>query len=138
MSLRLRSSRWRFGAAVLLMVSGAALACGVCVDDKVAAVYDHDVMQQAAKSGSVVVFCELSGPFEAHVLAPRAKRAAQALPGVDSASVRTSNELPAISFVVDPARQKPEAAVNALRQRMASEGIVPKLLKVIPESPAIN
>jgi hypothetical protein len=129
------NKRLCIAAAALLIATGAtgpAVACGVCIDDKVAAVYDHDVMQQATKAGRLVVFCELSGPYEPQVLAPRGKRAAQALTGVDSKSVRTSDHLPAISFVVDPARQNPDAAVAELRQRLAQDRIVPKLLKIIP------
>lgn len=126
--------RWRIAAAALFIASGTALACGVCIEDKVAAVYDHGVVQQAAKDGRLVVFCELSGPFEASALAARTKRAAQALPGVDRDSVRTSNDLPAISFVIDPRQQTPNAVVAALRRELAGDSIVPKLIRVMPSA----
>ena len=124
--------RFRIITAALAMTSGVALACGVCIDDKVAAVYDHAVMQQAVKAGKLVVYCELHGPFAVQALAPRARRAVQALQGIDQATVRTSDDLPVISFVVDPARQRPEAVVAALRERLAADKIVPTLLKVMP------
>lgn len=119
---------------LLALGSGTAAACGICIEDKVAAVYEYAVVQQAMKDGRIVVFCELAGPFETHALTEHARRAAQALPGVDVASVRIANELPVISFTVDPARQKPDTAVDALRQRMAGDKIVPALLKIMPGS----
>lgn len=39
-------------------------ACGACDEDKVAVIYDHAVIQQAATNGNVVVFCEVVGTME--------------------------------------------------------------------------
>lgn len=124
----------RFGmiAAALALSSSVALACGVCIDDKVAAAYDHDTVQRAVHAGKQVVYVELSGPLEVHALAPRARRAMQALPAIDQSTVRTSDDIPVISFAVDPARQSPDAAVAALRQRLEADRIVPTLLKILP------
>jgi hypothetical protein len=124
--------RLPMAGCVLAAAFGAAFACGVCIDDKVAAAYDHDVVQRAVQAGRLVVFCELSGPFEARSLAPHAKKAAATLPGVDPSSIRTSNDLPVISFTIDPARQTPDTAVAALRSRLTGERIVPTLLKALP------
>ncbi|QDZ28009.1 hypothetical protein [Noviherbaspirillum sp. UKPF54] len=116
--------------------TGPAGACGVCIDDKVAAVYDHEQVTRALNKGRVVVVCELSGAQEAGQLAQQAGRAAQGLSGVEAGSVRASRELPVLSFVLDPAAQAPETAVDGLRQRLLRQGITPSLLKVLRAQPA--
>lgn len=122
-------------AAALSCIAGAALACGVCIDDKVAAVYDHAQVQRALGKGKVVVVCELTGAQDAGTLTRQAGRAAQGLPGVEPGSVRASHELPVLSFVLDPAAQTPAAAVAGLRQRLQPSGVTPTLLKVLETQP---
>lgn len=126
----MKASVWILAAA-LSATPRLGIACGVCIDDKVAAVYDHAVVQQAMATGRVVVFCEVAGPSQPQALAPQARRAAQALRGVDRASVRSSDELPVLSFALDPARQSPAAALAGLRQRLAADGISITLLRVL-------
>ena len=42
------SVRGVLGAAgILLVLQGTAGACGICVEDKIAAVYDHAIVTQA-------------------------------------------------------------------------------------------
>lgn len=118
-------------AAVSAIASSAALACGVCIDDKVAAVYDHAQVQQAFAKGRVVVFCELAGAHDPGTLSHRAGQAAQRLSGVERGSVRASNELPVVSFVLDPGAASPGASVGELRKRLQHQGITPTLLKVL-------
>jgi hypothetical protein len=102
------------GSAFLLALAPEAWACGVCVEDKVAATYDFAVVQRAAAQGRVVVFCELKGPIQA----AKIRKAATEVRGVDRASVRISGEPGALSFVIDPARQSPEAAVMDLQRQL--------------------
>jgi hypothetical protein len=112
--------------AALLMHAGMAQACGVCVEDKVAATYDHAVVQRAAAGGQLVVFCEIVGPVDA----ARIRKAAQAVRGLDTSSVRVSETPAAISFVVDPAKQSPQAAAGAI-QRGLAKGIEVKVLRLM-------
>jgi len=100
-------------ATLLAMASGAG-ACGACVEDKVAATYDHAVVQGAAAEGRVVVFCELKGPIQA----ARIRKAAAGVRGVDPRSVRVSANPAALSFSVDPRRRSPSAAVEDIQRRM--------------------
>lgn len=119
------------GWVACTVAAPAALGCGVCLDDKVAAAYDHAVVQRALARGQVVVFCELKGLRDAGTLAQAAKQAARGLRGVDPASVRASRELAVVSFAVDPAVQTPAAAVAALQQKIKATGATPTLLKVL-------
>lgn len=89
----------------------AALACGTCAEDRIAATYDHALAQQAARKGRAVVYCELAGPWDAR----RLQAAAARLPGVDAASVRYAREPAALSFALDTKRQTPRSAVLALQ-----------------------
>ncbi|KIF81450.1 hypothetical protein [Noviherbaspirillum autotrophicum] len=116
--------------------AGPAGACGVCIDDKVAAVYDHEQVTRALNKGRVVVVCELTGAQEGGQLARQAGRTAQQLRGVEPGSVRAAPELPVLSFVLDPGAQSPETAVDGLRQRLRQQGITPTLLKVLRAQPA--
>lgn len=118
-------------AALFATAPRQGIACGVCIDDKVAAVYDHAIVQRALTTGRVVVFCEVAGPRQPDVLAPQLRRAARGLPGVDPASVRASEELPVLSFALDPAARTPAAAVDELRARLEASGVAPTLLKVM-------
>jgi hypothetical protein len=108
-------------AVALVAVLGAFMpsashACGVCVEDKVAATYDHGVVVRAAASGDVMVFCEVTGPLDT----PRLKEAVRRVRGVKPQSVRVSAQPAALSFAVDPKLQSPQTAVLA-----AQRGISP-------------
>ena len=73
-------------AALAAIAPAASLACGACVEDKVAATYDHAVVERAAASGDVMVFCEVTGPLDAQHL----KQAMRRVHGVRPQSVRVS------------------------------------------------
>lgn len=99
--------------AVLLLALAAAgaQACGVCIEDKVAATYDHHSVKEALARGRLVVYCEVAGLADVQ----RAGRAAARVRGVDARSVRVSAEPAALSFVLDPRQQSAQAAVLALQ-----------------------
>ncbi|HMA06463.1 MAG TPA: hypothetical protein VKP68_01285 [Ramlibacter sp.] len=108
-------TRWTASAAaVLLALAPTAWACGVCVEDKVAATYDHAVVQRAAAAGKAMVYCEIHGSLDAR----RWQSAARRVRGLDPASVRVSSEPAAISFALDTSRQSPQAAAAALQQAL--------------------
>ena len=110
----------RAGALLLAACSGAALACGTCDEDKIAATYDYAVVQHAAHAGHVMVYCAVQGAFEPAKLAAAARR----LRGVDPASVRVSRDPAALSFALDTRRQKVGAALHSLAAAHRAGGIV--------------
>ena len=126
---------WAFRrAAVLVTLAPAAWACGVCVEDRVAATYDHAVVQRAAAKGNVMVYCAVSGELDA----TRIRSAARRVRGLDLASIRFSSEPAAVSFALDGARQSPQAAVSMLQQAMPA-GIAVAIVKVVaPAGTAIK
>jgi hypothetical protein len=97
--------------SVVCAVLPAALACGTCAEDKIAATYDHATAQRAAASGQVMVYCELGGRWDAG----QVKRAAARVRGVDARTLRTAREPAALSFALDAKQQSARAAVLALQ-----------------------
>jgi hypothetical protein len=79
-----------------------AAACGVCIEDKMAATYDHAVIVTAFKRDHVVVFAEmLNTPSTAQGQAQKVVQAFEAIAGVDHGSVRVSFNPGAISFAIN-------------------------------------
>jgi hypothetical protein len=89
------------------------LACGVCLEDKVAATYDHALVARALAHGRVVVFAEPRVPLDAARLKKVAAAASRA-PGVEAATVKTSDAPASVSFVLDPRRASAKSTVAAL------------------------
>ena len=68
----------------LLAASAAAQACGVCVEDKMAAVYDHGVIGKALGQKHHVAFFHVDGSLAAGEPTKRLlQKAADATPSVD-------------------------------------------------------
>lgn len=119
--------------AVTLAASTVAMACGVCIEDSVAATYDHAVVTKAAAEHKVMVFAAVDGRGTAKALAATAQRAAEKVAGVDRASVRSAAEpAAAVSFALDPRAQTPEAALGAIAQSSAQKEMKLTLLRVVP------
>ena len=102
-----------FGA----LVPGASLACGACIEDKVAATYDHAVIERAIATHRQVVFVAIDGPVSASRVIARIVAAAPRVRGVQPASLRTSTSPLAYSFVLE-AGADPRAAIASFRERV--------------------
>ena len=111
-------------AALLLACPLAALACGVCVEDKIAAVYDHAAVQQAFAAKRTLVYFHIDGKLAAD---ERTKRAisgiARATPGVDASSVRVSCELASMALAFDPRRTSLVKVQDSLEKRLSAQGL---------------
>jgi hypothetical protein len=113
------------------MLSGSSLACGVCVEDKVAATYDHAVVTRAGAVKHLVVFGEIDGAVNIKAVTAGIPAAAKGVPGIDRGTVRTSASPPAFSFALDPAAQAPASAVAALQKRLRTQGVKLSVLRVM-------
>ena len=77
-------------AALLLAAQGAA-ACGYCVEDKVAAAYDHSLIVRALGRKHEVAFLAIEGPLAASVELQKAITGMiEATHGVDRGTARRS------------------------------------------------
>jgi len=92
----------------------SAMACGVCIEDKIAATYDHAVVTRAKAQGRIVVFAEPRANVEAATLAHKLSAAAAHTRGVDPASVRTSQAPASLAFALDPKAASTSAALRAI------------------------
>jgi len=117
-------------AAALAACAPAAFACGVCVEDKVAATYDHGVITTALGRGHVVVFAEVKGAGSAGAMTQAARKAAATVRGVDRASVRVAEQPTVLSFALDGKVRTPAQALAAM-ERAAANRVKLELLKVM-------
>jgi hypothetical protein len=86
--------------AALLAAGVQAEACGYCVEDKIAATYDHAVVTQALARKHQVAFFHVDSAAPGRAALERAAYAA----GADKGSVRVAADLLTLSFAFDPAR----------------------------------
>lgn len=116
-------------AIVLAATPLASLACGVCIEDKVAVTYDHAVVSRAAERHQLVVFAAIEGRGDPAAQAESAKRAAGRVRGIDRASVRAAASPQALSFALDPKATDPASALAAIEQ--GAHGLSLTLLRVV-------
>jgi hypothetical protein len=127
------SARPRLIAPLMLAISlgtifvprSPAGACGQCVEDKVAATYDHAVITRAARDGHSVVFAEVRGPAAGGTPALKTfiTHAIASTRGIDAGTVRVSLEPPAASFACDLARHTPSALLASVNPQLATRGL---------------
>ena len=122
--------------AILMAAAGAAQACGVCVEDKMAAVYDHATVSGAIARNHHVAFFHIDGELAPGVAGKRAlEDLANVATGVDRGSAHVSLESAALSVAFDPRRVPVVALQAALESRLAPRKNSLMLLKVM-EQPA--
>ena len=106
-------------ASALLAASTAAFACGYCVEDKIAATYDHAVVTQALARKHQVAFFHVDGAATKRAL----EAAIYASAAVDRGSVRVSADLLTVSFAFDPASAGLGALQSRIDRKLASDGV---------------
>ena len=114
-------------AVALSAALPTASACGVCVEDKVAATYDHAVIERAIANGQQVVFVAVDGPVDGGALGRKIAKAN--VRGVVAGTVRVSAAPAAFSFVLD-AREEPTRAVTGFRHALADPRAQLTLLRI--------
>jgi hypothetical protein len=118
-----------FAAAPML-----AAACGVCIEDKMAATYDHAVITTAFNRGHTVVFAEMSdAPLSNADQTRKIIQAFEAAPGVDRGSVRVSFNPAAISFAVDEGKTEIRNVLNGAETALKS-GVHFSLIRAVRQS----
>ena len=112
--------------ALLLLAALAAtpaLGCGYCLEDKIAAAYDHGVITKAAAQKHQVAFFHVDGA------APRAalEKAVYAA-GADRGTARIATEQQALSFAFDPAKT-PLAGIQSRIEKASKVTLMPLEVK---------
>jgi len=114
----------------LALAAPAAFGCGACIEDKVAATYDHSVVERAQREHRVVVFAEIRGAEAAEKLERAAALAASKARGVDPSSVRSAHAPLALSFALDE-RVAPEAAASGIAKAAKVPGMELAVVRVM-------
>jgi len=108
-----------FIGGALLAASIQAFACGYCVEDKIAATYDHAVVTQALARQHHVAFLHVDGGAATRQTLERAAYRA----GVDKGSVRVSSDRLTVSFAFDPARATLGVIHTRMEKALAAERV---------------
>lgn len=107
---------------LLLALQGTAAACGYCVEDKIATVYDHAIVTHALGRKHHVAFFAIDGTLAPGDDTRRAIEAiAESAHGVDKGSARVSVESASLSVAFDPQRTPLAAVHRALEQKLAAK-----------------
>ena len=125
-----------FGTAALAW-GGFAQACGVCVEDKMAAVYDHAVVTKALGQKHRVAFFHVDGPLAAGAATRQLLENVTAT-AVDRGSVRASVESASLALAFDPQRTSVAALQKDLERALAAKKLSLMLLQVLERPSDIN
>jgi hypothetical protein len=124
-------------AMVMILGASTAQACGACVEDRVAATYDHTIIQAAIARHQQVVFVALDGTIDVKKVNTRIAAAAPKVRGVVAGTLRTSAAPPAFSFGLD-ANQSPELAVASFRKILADSGARLTMVRIMRDGALIE
>jgi hypothetical protein len=121
-------------AALTAGFAAAAFACGYCIEDKIAAVYDHAVVTRATAQKHQVVFFAVEGQMPAGDASRRALEAiADSAAGVDKGSARVSIESASLSVAFNPARAPFAGMERSLSRKLAARGLSVAILRIMDQ-----
>ena len=127
---------WR-GVALGTLIAGlasAVYACGYCIEDKIAAVYDHAVVTRATSQQHQVVFFALEGRIPAGEKSRRTLEAVvESVAGVDKGSARVSVASASLSAAFNPQRAPFASMERALSRKLAPRGLSVAILRVMEQ-----
>ncbi len=118
MNVKARNARYAL-ALWLALTSSAVIACGYCVEDRIAAVYDHALQQRALAGRHQIAFFAWDGPLARNEATRKKMLAfAEATPGVDKGSARVAMEPAALAVAFDPQGGSASALQAALQKSL--------------------
>ncbi len=126
-------------AMLVASVTSATWACGYCIEDKIAAVYDYDVVTRAFARKHAVAFFAIEGTIVSGDSSRRALRGMlESIPGVDKASVRVSVESASLSADFDPRRVSFASLERSLSRKLSTRGLSVSILRVMDQPAELN
>lgn len=118
--------------AALLAAAPLARACGYCVEDKMASVYDHAVVSKALAQQHHVAFFHVDGRLAAGEAGRQALlQAVESAPGADKGGARFSLESASLSVAFDPRRTSVMALQKGIDGKLAARKLSLMLLQVM-------
>lgn len=122
---------------LLALLAGApfARACGYCVEDKMAAVYEHAIVVRALERKHQVAFLAIDGASSPRAELRRAiESEIDAIRGVDRGTARVSLESASISFAYAPGGRGAGSVLRRVEKALAARGLSMSILRVIDET----
>ena len=116
--------------AAALAASFTAAACGVCIEDRVAAVYQQAGIDRAIARGQQVAFYSIDGSLPATAAARKAVAVAVEREGVQG-TARVSTESATVSVAFDPKRTSILRVQEHATRDLAARGLTLAALRVI-------
>lgn len=105
---------------VAIFFSQQILACGHCVEDKIAAVYDYQVITQAKKSGLEMAFFSIDGSLARDKKTlEKITQLIESVRGIDKKSIRISLDSESISFAYDGKKIPFALLIDTLERKLA-------------------
>ena len=110
--------------ALALAVSLPTFGCGYCIEDKMAAVYDHRVITEALDKHHHIAFFALEGTLPPEGQARRViANALRSAKGVDSQSLRVSVAAASLSISYDGERISSARIIEVMNREFAARGL---------------
>ncbi len=132
----LAAAAYLLAALAFLVAARNALACGYCVEDRVAAVYDHAIVVRALARRHEMAFLAIEGALPAAGELRRSiESAIGAAQGVDRGTARVSLDAASLSFAYDPRKPGLGPVLRAVEKTLAAKGLSFSILRVIDDAP---
>lgn len=96
-----------------------ALACGHCVEDKVAATYDYAVIKSATQKGFEVAYADIVGSSPSESEAKIIQKTVRETPGIIVDTIRFSISPAAVSFAWSPAQHELKTILDTINPQLA-------------------
>ena len=123
-------------ASLLLMCTSSVMACGHCIEDKVAAVYDHAIVAKAVREKHVVAFFGIEGPLVVNAISKQdIQKVMSSINGVDANTSRISLETGSISVAFNPTLLAYPVLLESLDKKLKSKKLSVFPLEVISQLP---
>jgi hypothetical protein len=119
------------------MAPALAIACGACIEDRIAATYDHAVIADAIAKHRQVVFIAVDGPVNMKKVAARLEASAPRVRGLKAGTLRISLSPGAFSFALD-ARGDPAEALAAFRKALADPQAQLSLVRLVKDGALVD
>jgi hypothetical protein len=130
----MRTSTRAIAAIAACLAASTAIACGVCDEDRVAAVFDSATVDRAVAAHRHVAFFAIAGDLPATAQSRRAVLDALYASGGMPGTARVSLESSSASAAFDPAKTTLAAFQARTGQRLAQRGLTLSALRVVEGS----
>ena len=128
------AAAYLLAALAFLFAARDAFACGYCVEDRVAAVYDHAVVMRALERKHQVAFLAIGGTIpQAGELRRSIESGLGTVTGIDRGTARVSLESASLSFAYDPRKSGLGPVLRAIEKTLAAKGLSLSILRVIDD-----